>query len=388
MANTYTSNYRFRKPTTGDENWDDEWFHNQEAKDMLLRNLQLDGNSVIAGLVVTHTSGLGITWTGGAVYVDNTFYSVVAGSTTLSASPSANYLTPTYIYVNSSGAVTSTQSMVKAEMSLIAIVDVSNVAVVAVSDARKMQDTTLTAKPPTGVELTGNVTGLNISNTTGFANFRIDVSAGSCLDSTGTYQMVLGTSITKAVFTAWSVGTGAGGLLDRSVSAIVANTLYNVYLIWKDEDGSVDVGVVASARDVDDYYPTGYSAHRWIGFFVTDATPYVEQFKMNNNYIIFNSDIVIYSGTINSTYTLLDLSGYLPENHILSVRFNYGAALYAYYLSLDGSKDDYYLPVVEIGLTADYRLPYIPVNVDSSIYAKLGTTTSTTLEMMAAEIIR
>jgi hypothetical protein len=394
MANTYTSNFRFREPATGDANYDDEWYHNQEMKEMLVKNTLDSGNPVVAGLVVTATSGLGVTWTGGVVYVGNTLYSVVAGSATLTGSPSPNYYTPVYVYVNDSGVVSNTQNMVTSDMSLMAIVDVSQSSVIAISDARKMQETTLTAKPPAGVELTGNVTGLILSPTSGYETARIDVSAGSCLDSTGTYQMILSSLISKRIRAAWSVGDGAGGMLDHAVAPYAADTLYNIYLIWKDEDGSVDVGFIADARSIGSYYPTGYSAHRWIGFVVTDSSSNIRGFTHTQLGFMYDSIYATSLTFTNNTYQEKDMTAFIPavktQKVVISGKLSTGGSD-GLDLSLSGTEDEQRILISTSDPTVEFEdLPSLNVTNAGTMFMKsqTGGGPTVTIWIKSVEIVR
>ena len=100
------------------------------------------------------------------------------------------------------------------------------------------------------------ITGFTLTNNgaTGF-----DVAAGQAKDGANTVSVV-GAAIANKTQVAWVAGTGNGGKL--SAAAIVVNTWYYWYALWKTADGTVDYGFDVATTPT---FPTGYSKFRYIG---------------------------------------------------------------------------------------------------------------------------
>jgi len=118
-----------------------------------------------------------------------------------------------------------------------------------------------------GILTPGTVAGLDVDGVNG-GTFWYGVTKGQCMD---TNNLVLGTNtagtVTKIVANAWVAGSGNGGLLDAT--SISATTLYIIYALIKDSDGSLDFGHAKATTSVSSYLPTGYSNYRAIDFFMT-----------------------------------------------------------------------------------------------------------------------
>ncbi len=105
--------------------------------------------------------------------------------------------------------------------------------------------------------------GLAISNNVALPNTRLDIAAGSCLDSTGTFQMTLPTSVT--------VNGAANGLNGLDTGVLVLSTVYAVYLV-SDPVTQQATGAMISTSLTGPLMPFGYSAWSLIGYIVTDAS--------------------------------------------------------------------------------------------------------------------
>lgn len=169
--------------------------------------------------------------------------------------------------------------------------------------------------PPSGVELTGGIVGMVLSNSTD-TDHDISISAGACFDSAGVYHMSAAAAIVKQIDAAWAAGTAAGGLLTGTVGA---SELYNVYALRKDSDGTVDYGFLDKDLAIATYLPTGYSAYRWISFVVTDASANIRNFKMCGDDIVFNSAMQLQVNTTASAWTEFSLSSFAPAGRVFSV---------------------------------------------------------------------
>jgi hypothetical protein len=121
----------------------------------------------------------------------------------------------------------------------------------------------------------GYIDGLILSNAAD-TDHDITVSEG-CADRTlgvfsGIYELSSG--ITKQIDAAWAEGTNQGGLATGSVAA---NTHYNVIMIVKDSDGTVDI--MFDVTSAGDDAPSGWTSVRRIGSVFTDASSNIRQFS-------------------------------------------------------------------------------------------------------------
>lgn len=87
----------------------------------------------------------------------------------------------------------------------------------------------------------------------------VDVTAGTCADSTGASLMAFTALTNKILGTAWAVGSSAG-MLDTGA---VSNTTYHIFVIKKDANGVCDI--LASLSPTAPTMPAGYTYFRRIG---------------------------------------------------------------------------------------------------------------------------
>lgn len=108
----------------------------------------------------------------------------------------------------------------------------------------------------------GAITGCTIANNGSDATNDIDFAAGTATDSTNTFYMTLGSTLTKRLDATWAVGNNQGGLF----SGAIANTTYHAFIILRPDTGVVDAGfdtsVVAANR------PASYTYFRRVGSFI------------------------------------------------------------------------------------------------------------------------
>jgi hypothetical protein len=103
--------------------------------------------------------------------------------------------------------------------------------------------------------INGNLWSVNAGDATNST----DIAAGGCMDSTGVYWMD-GTAITKAVNTAWAVGTNQGGL----DTGAVGNSDYYIWRIARSDTGVVDA--LYSLSSTAPTMPANYDYKRLIGW--------------------------------------------------------------------------------------------------------------------------
>jgi hypothetical protein len=105
--------------------------------------------------------------------------------------------------------------------------------------------------------------GLKISNHATVPNTRLTLGAGSCLDSTGTFQMSSAAAI--------NIDATTVGLNGIDTGVLVLSTVYAVYLV-SDPVTQQATGAMISTSLTGPLMPFGYSAWALVGFIVTDAS--------------------------------------------------------------------------------------------------------------------
>lgn len=105
--------------------------------------------------------------------------------------------------------------------------------------------------------------GLKITNDAVTPDEIVNIAVGSCLDSTGLYQINVDAALDVDVTI-----SGFGGL---DTGTIAASTVYALYLV-ADPVNSNPVGGMLSLSTSAPYLPFGYSIYKLIGYVVTDAS--------------------------------------------------------------------------------------------------------------------
>lgn len=116
---------------------------------------------------------------------------------------------------------------------------------------------------PYGSFLPNYANGLKISNNATTPNTKLDVATGTILDSTGTFQLVLGTAVTIN-----AANTGLNGI---DTGTLAASKVYAVHLVC-DPQTLQTAGCMISLSATAPTLPFGYSAFALIGYAVTDSS--------------------------------------------------------------------------------------------------------------------
>jgi len=109
--------------------------------------------------------------------------------------------------------------------------------------------------------------GLGISNNVALPLVKLDVAAGSCLDSTGTFQIGLSSSVTISI-----ANNGLNGL---DTGTIAASTMYAVYLVADPVTQQASGCMLSLASNSVPLLPFGYSAYALIGYVAIDASSHI-----------------------------------------------------------------------------------------------------------------
>jgi hypothetical protein len=159
--------------------------------------------------------------------------------------------------------------------------------------------------------------GLGISNDATTPNTKLDVAAGTCLDSTGTFQLTLSSAVV--------INAASNGLNGLDTGSLAASTVYYVYVV-ADPVTQQATGAMISASSTP-LLPFGYSAYRLIGYVTTDSSShfllgYWSDNDSSRRTFTYDAPIQCLSGN-QTSYTGVDLSAFVPAvNNIPVVLFS------------------------------------------------------------------
>lgn len=160
------------------------------------------------------------------------------------------------------------------------------------------------------------LSGLTLSNDATTPNTILDISAGSCTDSTNTYLMKL-SAITKSISSSWALGSGLGGM--GVGLTVAASTWYHVFAIIVNEratDVYFDTSVTAANK------PLGTTAFRRIGSFKTTAGSIIPTFFQHGQEFWLSTpvaDVATTCSTSNTSFTLASTPSGVTTQVIMDV---------------------------------------------------------------------
>ena len=164
-----------------------------------------------------------------------------------------------------------------------------------------------------------HISGLVLSNGTN-ADHDIDISTGSCFDSTNTTGMFLTSVLTKQIDVAWAVGN-AGGMFTGTVAN---DTIYHKFLIKRSDTGVVDAGFDTSATAANK--PANYDYYRWLGWVKTApaATTIIPGNWIGNSNQLefwFKARYSLATGLNQTSYTAQATTGAIPSGIVSDALF-------------------------------------------------------------------
>ena len=164
-----------------------------------------------------------------------------------------------------------------------------------------------------------HISGLVLSNGTD-ADHDIDISTGSCFDSTNTTGMFLTSVLTKQIDVAWAVGN-AGGMFTGTVAN---DTIYHKFLIKRSDTGVVDAGFDTSATAANK--PANYDYYRWLGWVKTApaATTIIPGNWIGNSNQLefwFKARYSLATGLNQTSYTAQATTGTIPAGTVCDALF-------------------------------------------------------------------
>lgn len=149
--------------------------------------------------------------------------------------------------------------------------------------------------------------GLGISNNSTTPNTSLNVAAGSCLDSTGTFQLTLSSAVVISAI--------ANGLNGLDTGSLAASTVYKVYVV-ADPVTQQASGAMISASSTP-LLPFGYSAYALIGYVTTDASSHFLLGYWSDNdsarrEFTYDAPIIALSAGTQTGYTGVALTAFVP----------------------------------------------------------------------------
>ena len=174
-----------------------------------------------------------------------------------------------------------------------------------------------------------------------------NISVGSCRDYADGVDMTLSTTITKQIDVNWAEGDDAGGF--PSGLSLAADTRYNVFVIHKTSDGTIDAGYDTSATAANLLSDaSGYSGYRLIGSVLTDGSSNILEYIQIGDYVRYDDPVQdIVDNTITSLsfetatvsappWSIVDVYGYATNSGGSSL---YGSLCIRYPGAADASGD-------------------------------------------------
>lgn len=149
--------------------------------------------------------------------------------------------------------------------------------------------------------------GLGISNDATTPNTKLDVAAGSCLDSTGTFQLTL-----TAPVVINAANTGLNGL---DTGTFAASTVYKVFLVC--DPVTLQAAGAMISTSATPLLPFGYSAYALIGYATTDASVHFLAGYWSDNdsarrTFTYDAPIIALSAGAQTSYTGVALTAFVP----------------------------------------------------------------------------
>jgi hypothetical protein len=152
--------------------------------------------------------------------------------------------------------------------------------------------------PPSGVDVTGNIYGFNLSKTG--AN-QVTVSKGSCLDSTLTVPLALTADTAVAI-------------------PAVANTIYHIFVVKLVADGSMTVKAYTSEAGV--VSDATVDKWRWVGWWKTNGDSVaIEMMNTGEEYSFEVASEVLVATITSSSGQTVDHSSFIPEARTAFIKY-------------------------------------------------------------------
>lgn len=203
----------------------------------------------------------------------------------------------------------------------------------------------------------------------------MDVSAGSCLDSTNTVPIQLA-AFTKSTAGAWSVGAGATGM--GSGLTVGNNTWYHIFAIINNGLADVYFDTSVSAANK----PTNTTAFRRIGSARTDGSANFLTFTQTGSIFEWITPVLEFSATSSGASAVTRTLARVPTGVVVTALLNVSVQSTggeAYYLSPLYSTD--LAPSLTIAPAASFSLP-----ASSSGAGQMQIVTNTSAQIRSRQV--
>jgi len=164
------------------------------------------------------------------------------------------------------------------------------------------------------------INGLGISNNATTPNTKLDIAAGSTLDSTGTFQLTSTATIT--------INAANSGLNGLDTGTFAASKVYAVFLV-ADPVTLQPIGAMLSLSYTAPLMPFGYSAFALLGFATTDSSVhflkgYWTDTDSTTRIFMYDAPIACLTGGVATTYGTggIALTAFVPAINNLPVYIN------------------------------------------------------------------
>lgn len=149
--------------------------------------------------------------------------------------------------------------------------------------------------------------GYAISNNATTPNTKLDIATGSCMDSTGVYQLISTEEIV--------IDAASNGLNGLDTGTLAASKVYSVFLVADPVDQQ-PMGAMVSLAAVP-LLPFGYSVYKLIGYATTDASAhflkgYWTAGNSGTRTFTYDAPIIALNAGTQTSYTGVALTTFVP----------------------------------------------------------------------------
>lgn len=149
--------------------------------------------------------------------------------------------------------------------------------------------------------------GLGISNNATTPNTLLNVAAGSCLDSTGTFQLTLSSAVI--------INAATNGLNGLDTGTFAVSTVYKVFVVF--DPVTLQAAGAMISVSATPLLPFGYSAYALIGYATTDASAHFLLGYWSDNdsarrTFTYDAPIIALSAGAQTSYTGVALTAFVP----------------------------------------------------------------------------
>lgn len=149
--------------------------------------------------------------------------------------------------------------------------------------------------------------GLGISNNATTPNTLLNVAAGSCLDSTGTFQLTLAAGVV--------INAAANGLNGLDTGTFAVSTVYKVFVVF--DPVTLQAAGAMISVSATPLLPFGYSAYALIGYATTDASAHFLAGYWSDNdsarrTFTYDAPIIALNAGTQTSYTGVALTAFVP----------------------------------------------------------------------------